>query len=183
MIVEHRGTAPSVHPDAWVAPNAVLSGDVHVGAGARVLYGAVLTAEDGRIDVGEHCIVMEQAVLRGARRHPCSIGRHTLIGPHAHVSGATVGERVFIATQASLFNGCKVGDDAIVRIGAIGLANVCTREEFALSVVGDEGRRKREFDRTRALAVGNQVEIEEVLDRSRPHFRADAGRQVEGFAV
>jgi len=47
MLLEHRGHAPSVDPTAYVAPNAVLCGDVRVGPDARVLFGAVLTAEDG----------------------------------------------------------------------------------------------------------------------------------------
>jgi gamma-carbonic anhydrase len=53
MLIEHRDAQPTVDPSAYVAPNAVLSGDVHVGAGARILFGAILTAEDGRVDVGE----------------------------------------------------------------------------------------------------------------------------------
>jgi carbonic anhydrase/acetyltransferase-like protein (isoleucine patch superfamily) len=46
MILEHRGARPTIDPSAYVAPTAVVCGDVHV-AGARVLFGAVLTAEDG----------------------------------------------------------------------------------------------------------------------------------------
>ena len=48
MLVEHRGHVPVVDPSACVAPTAVLCGDVHVGADARILFGAVLAAEDGR---------------------------------------------------------------------------------------------------------------------------------------
>lgn len=48
MLVTHEGRSPSVHPTAYVAPNATLCGDVRVGAECRVLFGAVLTAEGGR---------------------------------------------------------------------------------------------------------------------------------------
>ena len=47
MLVEHAGKRPEIHPSAYVAPNAVVSGDVRVGPGARILFGAVLTAESG----------------------------------------------------------------------------------------------------------------------------------------
>ena len=47
MLLEHRGKTPTVHPSAYVAPTAVLAGDVRIGADARILFGAVLTAEDG----------------------------------------------------------------------------------------------------------------------------------------
>src|SRR3954447_9076078 len=72
MLIEHRGASPTVDPSAYVAPNAVLCGEVHVGAGARILFGAVLSAEDGRVDVGERTVVMENALVRGRRRTPAS---------------------------------------------------------------------------------------------------------------
>ena len=49
MLIEHDGAQPRVHPSAYVAPNAVLCGDVEIGADCRILFGAVLTAEDGPV--------------------------------------------------------------------------------------------------------------------------------------
>ena len=71
MLIEHQGARPRVHPSAYVAPNAVLCGDVEVGPDCRILFGAVLTAEDGPIRLGERCIVMENAVCAGAPAIPC----------------------------------------------------------------------------------------------------------------
>jgi carbonic anhydrase/acetyltransferase-like protein (isoleucine patch superfamily) len=119
MLIEHDGARPRVHPSAYVAPNAVLCGDVEVGADCRILFGAVLTAEDGPIRLGERCIVMENAVLRGRAGHPVALGDRVLIGPHAHVNGAAVGDEAFIATGASLFPGSRVGAGAEVRINAV----------------------------------------------------------------
>ena len=59
MLIEHAGRCPQVDDSAYVAPTAVLCGDVRIGAGSRILFGAVLTAETGSIEVGERCIVME----------------------------------------------------------------------------------------------------------------------------
>ena len=69
-LIEHRGNTPDVDPSAYVAPTAVLSGDVRVGPDARILFGAVLTAEDGTTG-RRPLVVMENAVLRGraATRH------------------------------------------------------------------------------------------------------------------
>ena len=52
MLIEHRGTTPRVDPSAYVAPTAVLCGAVRVGPEARILFGAMLTAEDGEVVVG-----------------------------------------------------------------------------------------------------------------------------------
>lgn len=117
MLIEHEGRRPWVHPDAYVAPTAVLSGGVRVGAASRVLFGAVLTDEGGPVEVGERCVVMEQAVVRGTRRHPVTIGDDVLIGPHAYVSGATIEDAVFVATGAMVFNGVHMGAASSVALG------------------------------------------------------------------
>ena len=76
-----------VSESAYVAPSAVLCGAVTLGERARVLHGAVLTAEDGEIWVGDDVVIMEHALVRGRSRHPVSIGNAVLIGPHAHLNG------------------------------------------------------------------------------------------------
>ena len=132
MLVEHRGLRPQVHPTAYIAPTAVVSGNVAVGAGARILHGAVVTAEDGSVVLGENVVVMENALVRGRAGHPAVVGDAVMIGPHSHVNGATVGSSVFIATGASLFPGSVVGDGAEVRINAV--VQVNTRLEAATVV-------------------------------------------------
>jgi gamma-carbonic anhydrase len=119
MLIDHRGAQPAVHPSAYVAPNAVLCGDVRVGADARILFGAVLTAEDGWVDVGERTVVMEHALVRGRGRTPAVLGDDVLVGPHAHVNGAVVDDGAFLATGTSVFPGAVVGADSEVRINAV----------------------------------------------------------------
>ena len=119
MEVEHRGARPSVHESAWVAPTAVLVGDVRIGPDSRVLWNAVLTAEDGHVELGERCVVMEHALLRGRAAHPVIVGDDVLIGPHAHVNGARLAHGAFVATRAALFPGAVAGADAVVAIGAV----------------------------------------------------------------
>jgi gamma-carbonic anhydrase len=119
MEVEHRGARPSVHESAWVAPTAVLVGDVRIGPDSRVLWNAVLTAEDGHVELGERCVVMEHALLRGRAAHPVVVGDDVLIGPHAHVNGARLEPGAFVATGAALFPGAVAGADAVVAIGAV----------------------------------------------------------------
>jgi len=119
MLVEHRGSRPTVHPDAWVAPTASVIGDVTVGAGARILHGAVVTSEDGSISIGVDTVVMENALVRARAGHDVVIGSGVMIGPHAHVNGARIGDGVFVATGASLFPGSSVGEGAEVRINAV----------------------------------------------------------------
>jgi carbonic anhydrase/acetyltransferase-like protein (isoleucine patch superfamily) len=92
MLIEHRGRSPQVSPSAYVAPTAVVCGDVWIGPESRVLFGAVITAEDGAVKIGSRCVVMEQAVIRGRARHPTVVGDNVMIGPHAHLNGTRVDE-------------------------------------------------------------------------------------------
>lgn len=119
MIIEFRGKAPDVARDAYVAPNAVLRGDVVVRDGAAVLFGAVITAEGGRVEIGHDCVVMEQAVLRGAPRHRLLLGDRTLVGPGCHLTGCEIEPDSFIATGATIFNGAHLGAGSEVRIHGV----------------------------------------------------------------
>jgi len=118
-LIEHRGERPVVPSSAYVAPSAVLCGRVILGERARVLHNAVLTAEDGAITVGADVVVMEHALIRGRHAHPTVIGDAVLIGPHAHVNGATIEDEVFVATGASLFPGAVAGTGAELRINSV----------------------------------------------------------------
>src|SRR5262249_48611280 len=73
-------------------------------------------AEGGAIKIGRHCIVMENAVVRATGVHSCSIADHVLIGPCAHVVGATIDDEVFIATGAAVFHGSTLGRASEVRV-------------------------------------------------------------------
>lgn len=145
MLIAHAGKQPRIDPDAWVAPDATICGDVQIGPGARILHGARIIGESGgAIRIGQNSIVMENAVVRASPRHPCTIGDHCLIGPNAHVVGATLEEQVFIATGAAIFHGAHIGRGSEVRVHAT--VHLRTRLEPGATVplgwvaVGDPAR-------------------------------------------
>ena len=144
MLIEHLGKRPQVDATTYVAPNAVLCGNVVVGPRCRILFGAVLTAEGGPIEVGSQCIVMENAVIRGSKPYPTHIGDNVLVGPRAYLTGCTVEDDVFLATGSTVFNGASIGARAEVRIN--GVVHLRTRIEPDATVpigwvaVGGSGR-------------------------------------------
>ena len=123
MILEHNGARPRVALSAYVAPNAVVCGDVTIGEDARILFGAVLTAEGGPNEIDACAIVMEQALVRGRAQHPVSLGTNVLVGPHAHVNGAQIENNVFLATGTSVFPGARIGTGSEIRINGVVHAN------------------------------------------------------------
>lgn len=123
MLIEHDGKRPSIDKSCWVAPNAVVVGDVSIGPETSIGYGAVLTAESGPIQIGRNCIIMENAVLRGTRRFPLTIGDHVLIGPQSSITGCTIEDEVFLATHCSIFNGSHIGRACEIRINGVVYVN------------------------------------------------------------
>jgi carbonic anhydrase/acetyltransferase-like protein (isoleucine patch superfamily) len=119
MILVHNGKTPVISPEAYVSPTATICGDVIVGANCRIMHGASIIAEGGLIEIGSHCIVLENAVIRSTSRHSTSIGSNCLIGPNSHIVGCKIEDEVFVATGASIFHGAVIGSKSEIRINGI----------------------------------------------------------------
>jgi carbonic anhydrase/acetyltransferase-like protein (isoleucine patch superfamily) len=134
MLIRHRGHAPTVDPSAFIAPTATLVGDVRVGPRARVMYGAVLDAEGGYVEVGAACVVGEQAVLRatavGPAPYPVVLGDHVFVGPHATLLGCTVERCCYLATGATVVHGARLGAGCVVAVGALAHAGAVLPSEL-----------------------------------------------------
>ncbi len=136
MILSSGTKKPKIHASAYVAPSATIAGDVTIGADCAILHGAVVTAEGAPITIGAQTVVMENAVLKAsggsALQYPLSIGDRCIVGPHAYVVGATIGDGCFVAGGAKIFNGATLGDGSGVALGAI--VHVKARVPAAASV-------------------------------------------------
>lgn len=108
-----------VDPTAWVAPTAVVTGDVTIGPRSRVLHHAVLNGDLGPVVVGAHVLVMEHALVRGRPGQPATIGDSVLVGPHAHINGAIVEDEVFVATGVSMFPGSRAATGCELRVNSV----------------------------------------------------------------
>ena len=119
MLIEHRGSVPSVAESAYVAPTAVVCGDVEIGDDCRIMFGAVLVAEDAPVRIGPRTVIMENAVVRAWPQLPVSVGNDVMIGPGANVNGAEIDHDAFVAAGASIFPAAQIGARAIVRTNSV----------------------------------------------------------------
>jgi carbonic anhydrase/acetyltransferase-like protein (isoleucine patch superfamily) len=108
VIFVSDGKRPKIDESAYVAPAAVVSGDVTIGAGCAILHGAILTSEGAPIEIGESCVVMENAVLR-AHSKTVKIGRRSIVSPHAYVVDTSLGEDAHVPA------GTMLGENARAR--------------------------------------------------------------------
>jgi carbonic anhydrase/acetyltransferase-like protein (isoleucine patch superfamily) len=110
---------PQIDPSAWIADNATLIGNVILGPGANIWFGAVLRGDNEPIVLGPGCNVQEGAVLHTDPGYPLTLGQSVTVGHQAMLHGCTVGDGALIGIQAVVMNGARIGRECIVGAGAL----------------------------------------------------------------
>lgn len=118
-LIEFEGKAPSVHPDAFVAPTATLVGDVTVEAGASIWYGAVLRADICTIVVRAGANVQDGTVVHAGPGVTLEIGPDATIGHGCVVHGERVGAQALVGNGSVLLDGSTVGSRTLVAAGSV----------------------------------------------------------------
>src|ERR1700722_3016939 len=113
------GNTPDVHPEAWIAPGAVLVGRVTVDRGASVWYGSVLRADEDDIIVGAECNSQDLCCLHVDPGEPVVLGERVSLGHRATVHGALVGDGALIGIGAIVLGRARIGAGALVAAGTV----------------------------------------------------------------
>ena len=111
--------APSIAPDAWIAPTAAVIGDVTLGPHTGVFYGAVLRADLESITIEEGTNIQDTAVIHADPGSPARIGQNVSIGHGAVLHGCTVGNGSLIGMNATVLNGADIGAGSLVAANAL----------------------------------------------------------------
>ena len=117
-IITFEGTEPSVHPGAFVAPTAVLIGDVTVEDGASVWFGAVLRGDFNRIVVGDGSSVQDNSVIHTNESLPTSIGQNVTVGHLSLLEGCEIEDGALIGMGSIVLNRARVGRRAMLAAGS-----------------------------------------------------------------
>lgn len=160
MIFSVDGKTPKVDPTAFIAPTAVLIGDVTIEANASVWFGAILRGDAGAIVIGEGTNVQDGAVLHEG----ATTGKRCVLAHQVLVHRAFLGDDVLIANGAQVFGDVKVGDGAIVGAGAVlvGPAEVPPKSLW----LGIPAKQAREVNEN-LLAMTNRLQQSYVRNRQR----------------
>jgi carbonic anhydrase/acetyltransferase-like protein (isoleucine patch superfamily) len=113
------GITPSVHPEAWIAPGAVLVGGVVLGRATSVWYGSVLRADDAEIVVGAGCNIQDLCCLHVDPGEPVILEDDVSLGHHATVHGAYVCAGVLIGIGAVVLGRSRIGAGSLVAAGTV----------------------------------------------------------------
>ncbi len=119
MEFEFEGKTPKVHPDAYIAPTAVLIGEVEVGAGASVWFGAVLRGDDAAIQVGDGANVQDNVVIHVGHDLPTVIEHGASVGHSAQLEGCVVETGAVVGMGATMLQRSRLGAGSMLAAGAV----------------------------------------------------------------
>jgi carbonic anhydrase/acetyltransferase-like protein (isoleucine patch superfamily) len=115
---------PSIDPRAFVHPDAVVIGDVTIGAESSVWPGAVLRGDGGHIVIGQRTSVQDNAVLHTTPQWPTSVGDGCVLGHLIHLEGCTIEDDVLVGNAAMVLHRCIVRSGSIVAANSVVLNDV-----------------------------------------------------------
>lgn len=120
-LIPFNGKAPKVHPTAFVAPTAVLIGDVTVGPEASIWFGAVLRGDDPEhgIVVGAGSSVQDNCVVHVGTWGPTVIGEHVTVGHGAKFESCIIGDRTVVGMNAVILQDAVVGEECVLAANTV----------------------------------------------------------------
>jgi carbonic anhydrase/acetyltransferase-like protein (isoleucine patch superfamily) len=110
---------PTIDPTAYVHPDAVVIGNVHLGAEASIWPGAVLRGDGAPITIGARTSVQDGSVLHVTPVHPTTVGAECVVGHLVHLEGCTVEDGSLVGSGAVVLHGAVVRTGALVGAGAV----------------------------------------------------------------
>jgi carbonic anhydrase/acetyltransferase-like protein (isoleucine patch superfamily) len=110
---------PAIDPSAYVHPDAVVIGQVRIGAQSSVWPTAVLRGDHGTIEIGARTSIQDGTVVHTTAREPTSVGDDCVVGHNAHIEGARIGDRCLVGSMATVLNGVVIGAGCLIAAGAL----------------------------------------------------------------
>ena len=119
MILDYKGTRPKIGKDVFIAPTAVIVGDVEIRDGASIWYGTVVRGDRAPITIGKNTNIQDNCTLHTDPGKPVRIGQRVSVGHNAVVHGCTLDRYSLIGIGAVVLNGAWIKEGSIVASGAI----------------------------------------------------------------
>jgi carbonic anhydrase/acetyltransferase-like protein (isoleucine patch superfamily) len=170
-IITIGGKTPKVAGSAFVAPTAVLSGDVVLGERASAFYGVSVRGDSDAIRIGDGTNLQDNVVVHADAGLPCTVGRRVSVGHGAVVHGCTIGDDCLIGMGATVMNGAVVGANSLVAAGALVLESMVVPEGSLVAGVPAKVRRALTPEEIESLKT-NASHYLELADK---HREANAG--------
>lgn len=168
-IYELDGRTPDIAESAWVADSAQVMGDVTLGEGVSVWFGAIARGDSDRIVVGAGSNIQDGCVLHADEGLPMVVGERVTVGHQVMLHGCTIGDESLIGIGAIVLNGVKIGKNCLVGAGSL----VTEGKEFpdGSMIIGSPAKAVRQLT----------PEQMEGLRKSAQHYMDNARRYRQGL--
>ena len=164
-------SAPTLGRDVFIAPGAVVVGDVTLGDESNIWYQSTVRGDDAAITIGSHTNIQDNAVLHVDEGIPLVIGEGCSVGHGAILHGCQIGDNTLIGMGAIVLNGAKIGNNCVIGAGALVTQN---REVPDGSLVlGSPGRVTRSL--TEEEIQANRKNAQVYVQNSKAHQKGEYG--------
>ncbi|MDE0297727.1 MAG: gamma carbonic anhydrase family protein [Candidatus Poribacteria bacterium] len=119
MLLDFEGLSPNIHPSAFIAPGAMIIGDVSIGEDSGIWFNCVLRGDIDRIEVGARSNIQDGTVIHLDSGIPTIVGDDVTIGHAAIIHACTISDGALIGMGAIVLSGAKIGEEAIVAAGTL----------------------------------------------------------------
>jgi carbonic anhydrase/acetyltransferase-like protein (isoleucine patch superfamily) len=121
LVIPFNGKRPDIHPSVFLAPTAVVIGDVTIGAESSIWFGAVLRGDspDHRVVVGRRTSVQENCVIHVGHWGPTTVGDDVTVGHGAKFECCTIGDRTVIGMNAVILQGARIGSECVIAANTV----------------------------------------------------------------
>ncbi len=157
--------SPRIHESAYIAPTAVIIGDVVIEEGASVWDGAVIRGDVARITVGRNSNIQDNAVIHADYGEPTVIGENVTVGHMAVVHAARIGNNVIVGIHAVVLNGAEIGEGSVIGAGAV--VTPGTKIPPRSLAVGIPAKVIRQGEEVERMAVENGLTYQKLRDEHR----------------
>jgi carbonic anhydrase/acetyltransferase-like protein (isoleucine patch superfamily) len=177
MIFEFKGMTPRIDPSAWIAPTAVVIGNVEIGPQASVWFGAVIRGdhEEHVIRIGGRTSVQDNCVVHVSAQGPTVVGEGVTIGHGAVLESCEIGDGSLIGMNAVVLQQAKVGEQALIAAGAVVAAGAQIPARHLAA--GTPAKVKKEIEGSSLTWVTGSAE--HYVDLSRSYLQEEWGRRGE----
>ncbi|HPJ94791.1 MAG TPA: gamma carbonic anhydrase family protein [Deltaproteobacteria bacterium] len=117
--MEYHGKKPKIGKDVFIAPNAVVLGDVEIGDGSSIWYGAVVRGDQTKIRIGKNTNIQDNCTLHSDPPSPLTIGDNVTVGHNAVVHGCTIEDDCLIGIGSVILNDAHVKTGSIIASGSV----------------------------------------------------------------
>ncbi len=119
MIIAYKGKTPEIGKNVFIAPTAVVLGDVKIGDNASIWYGVVVRGDMAPITIGRDTNIQDNCTIHTDTGFPAEIGDRVSVGHNAVVHGCTVEDDALVAIGSVVLNGARVGAGSVVASGSV----------------------------------------------------------------